>query len=197
VRRSMATMLVTLGALSTPLAAQEPGETVPIDRRGGAFGIGLAATIGSQWQMEGAEIGYVWQRGNGMIGAITAGARLGAFVDEGAILGGTRGFVFGASFGVRSGVAKFAEIGDDLNLTSLGFDITLEGTGYVGANSPLPQGSPWAGIAVLPGFRILSSNGTRYGIMAGATLFMGRETDVRAMIALRVDTPLARRGAHP
>jgi hypothetical protein len=191
-------MLVTLGALSTPLAAQEPVEdNVPIDRRGGAIGFALTGTLGSGWQVEGAEIGYVWQRGNGLLGAVTAGARIGAFVDQGAILGGTRGFVFAATFAARSGVAKFAEMGDDRNLTVIGFDVTLEGTGYLGANSPLLQGSPWGGIALLPGVRILGSNGTRYGIMVGPTFFVGRASDVRGMIALRIDTPLARRGAHP
>jgi hypothetical protein len=190
-------MLVTLGALSTPLAAQEPGETVPIDRRGGAIGFALTATIGSGWQVEGAEIGHVWQRGNGLLGAVSAGARIGAFIDQGAILGGTRGFVFGITLAARSGVAKFAEMGDDRDLTVIGFDVTLEGTGYLGANSPLAQGSPWGGIALLPAVRILSSSGTRYGIMVGPTFFVGRESDVRAMIALRIDTPLARRGAHP
>lgn len=191
-------MLVTLGALSTPLAAQEPvQETMPLERRGGAFGIQLTSTLGSSWQVEAGEVGYVWRRGNGLLGALSAGVRLGAFVDEGAILGGTRGFVFGVTLAARSGVAKFAEIGNDLSVTTVGFDVTLEGTGYLAANSPLAQGGSWAGLAAMPGFRVITGSGTRFGIMVGPTLFVGKESDVRVMLALRVDQPLARRESHP
>lgn len=191
-------MLVTLGALSTPLLAQEGSDTVGrMAARGHAVAFGLAATIGERWQYEAAEFGYVWRRAGGAIGAYSVSARLGSFRDEGAILGGSRGFIFGATVAARTPSVKFAEIGDDMNLTMLGFDVTLEATGYLAANSPLPQGSGWGAVALLPALRVGSGNGPRYAVLVGPTIFLGSTTEWRALLALRVETPLARGEPHP
>lgn len=196
-RRSMVTMLAALGALSTPLAAQLERDTMPVRPRGGAFSFGLAATIGDSWQYEAAEFGYVWRRGSSAIGAFAVSGRIGSFIDEGAILGGSRGFLFGATVGARTAMLKIAEIGNEFSLTAVGLDLTVEATGYLGANSPLPQGSQWAAVAVLPGLRVGGGNGPRYAIMAGPTVFLGSTTDWRALLAIRVETPLARGEGHP
>ena len=199
-RRSMATMLATLGALSTPLAAQsgvDSGAVASTRVRGGAYSLGLAATIGQSWQFEAAEIGYVRRRPHGAIGGLSVSARLGSFIDQGVILGGSRGFLFGATVAARSATAKVAEIGDEQNLTLLGLDVTLEASGYLAAKSPLPQGSQWAAVSLLPALRIGSGDGPRYAVMVGPTVFIGKETEWRGLLALRVETPLARGGAHP
>jgi hypothetical protein len=185
VRRSMASMLVLLGALSTPLAAQT-----------GAIGVGFAATLGGGWQIESAEIGYV-RRMSGPVRALSAGARLGAFVDEGAILGGTQGFVFAGTLGARSGRIMLAELGDERNVTAIGLDVTIEATGYLTARSPLPQGSSWAAVAVLPGLRVVGGGGAQYGLVIGPTAFFGSKTEIRGLLAFRVEAPLARRERHP
>ena len=184
-RRSMTSMLALLGALSTPLAAQA-----------GAIGVGFAATLGSGWQIESGEIGYV-RRMAGPVRALSVGARLGSFIDQGAILGGTRGFVFAGTLGARSGRITLAELGDERNLTAIGFDVTIEATGYLTANSPQPQWSRWGAVALLPGFRVGSGDGAQYGFVIGPTAFFGSKTEVRGLLAFRVEAPLARRERHP
>lgn len=178
-------MLVVLGALSTPLAAQA-----------GAIGVGFAATLGSGWQIESGEIGYV-HRMAGPVRALSVGARLGAFIDEGAILGGNRGFVFAGTLGARSGRIMLAELGDEQNLTAIGFDVSIEATGYLTSNSPLPQGSRWGAVAFLPGLRVGGGDGVQYAFVIGPTAFFGSKTEVRGLLAFRVEAPLARRERHP
>jgi hypothetical protein len=181
-------MLVVLGTLSTPLAGQS-----------GAIGVGFTATIGSGWQIEAGEIGYVRRTARGPVRALSASARLGSFIDEGAILGGARGFVSAATLSARSGRVMLAELGDPQNLTAIGFDVTLEATGYLTAHSPLPQGSTWAAVAFLPGLRIGSGDGAQYGLVIGPTVFLGAGSGsaVRGLLAFRVEAPLARRERHP
>jgi hypothetical protein len=179
-------MLVVLGTLSTPLAAQ-----------GGAIGAGFAATLGGGWQIESGEIGYVHRMAGGLVGALSAGARVGTFIDEGAIIGGTQGFVFAGTLGARSGRITLAELGDEQNLTVIGFDVTIEATGYLASHSPLQQGSSWAAVAFLPGVRFGPADGAQYGLVIGPTAFFGSKTEVRALLAFRVEAPLARRERHP
>ena len=197
-RRSMVSMLVVLGALSTPLAAQTEGEST---RSGGsagaAIGVGFAATVGSGWQIEGGEIGYVRRRASGVLRAFSIGARIGSYVDEGAIIGGNRGFVFAPTAGVRSGRLTLAELGDENNLTQIGFDVTLEATGYLTTNPPPLQQSTWGAVALLPGLRVGGGDGPQYGIVIGPTWFLGSKTEVRGLLAFRVEAPLARRERHP
>ena len=67
------------------------------------------------------------------------------------------------------------------------------------SRSPLPQGSPWAAVALLPGLRIGGADGAQYGIVIGPTMFLGggAKSDVRGLVAFRVEAPLARREHHP
>lgn len=178
-------MLAALVGLSTPLAAQ------------GALGIGFAGTVGPSWQIEGLDVGYVRRVHGSPVAAVSLAARLGSFVDEGAIIGGVRGFVFGTSVSVRTPTATLAELGSDSSASRVGFDVTLEATGYVGSNSPLAVGSPWAAVSVLPGLRFGDPNGTRFGLLIGPTVFLGSVTETRAFIGARIETPLARRERHP
>jgi len=190
VRRSMTSMLVALGALSTPLVAQSA--------TGNAIGMGFAATLGSGWQIEAGEIGYVRRYGRGLVGALSLGARIGTFIDEGAILGGTRGIVFAPTLAARTRTTSIAQLGDEQNATNIGFDVTLEASGYLASRSPLSQGSRWAAVALLPGLRVGSGDGPRYGLVVGPTLFLGSgKSSVRGFFALRGEAPLARRESHP
>jgi hypothetical protein len=193
-------MLVPLGMLSTPLAAQAPetpAQSPAPQRIGPAISAGFAATLGAGWQIEGGELGLVRRLGHGPIGAVTAGLRLGSFVDEGAIIGGTRGFVSAATLGLRSGRTTLAEMGDEHNLTQIGFDISIEASGYLTANSPLPQGARWLAVSVLPGVRMGPGDGAQYGLVIGPTVFFGSKTEVRGFLAFRIEAPLARRERHP
>lgn len=201
-RRSTASMLVLLGALSTPLAAQSEPAAAPQTEaapqpRPNAIGVGFAATLGNGWQIESGEIGYVRRSTHGAIRALSVGARLGSFIDEGAIIGGNRGFVFAGTLAARTGRLMLAELGDEQNLTAIGFDITVEATGYLTSNSPLPQGSTWGAVALLPGLRVGGGDGPTYGLVVGPTWFLGSTTEVRGLLAFRVEAPLARRERHP
>src|SRR5213083_3560000 len=185
VRRSMGGMLVVLAALSTPLAGQT------------ALGVGFAATLGSSWQIEGVDVGFTRPARLGQVRFLGVGARFAGFVDEGAIFGGTRGFISGLTLTARTGRSTLAELGDPTNVTTFGVDLTVEATGYLAANSPLPVGSRWAAVTVLPGLRFGNPGGSQFTLMIGPTFFLGHASDTRALLALRFDTPLARRGAHP
>ena len=196
-RRSTASMLVVLGALSTPLAAQAVPDAGATPATPTAIGFGFAATLGNGWQIESGEIGYVRRLSHGLVRALSVGARLGAFIDEGAILGGNRGFVFATTLAARSPRLMLAELGDEHNLTQIGFDVTLETTGYLTAHSPLPQGSTWGAVALLPGLRVGGGDGPQYGIVIGPTWFLGSTSEVRGLLAFRVEAPLARRERHP
>jgi hypothetical protein len=178
-------MLAALVGLSTPLVAQ------------GALDIGFAGTLGSGWQIEGLDVGYVRRVHAGPIAALALGARLGSFVDENAIIGGARGFIFGTSIAARTGTANIAELGADTSASRVGVDLTLEATAYAGSNSPLPVGSPWGAVSVLPGLRFGDPNGTRFGLLIGPTVFLGSVTQTRVFLGARVEVPLARREHHP
>jgi hypothetical protein len=186
-------MLAVLGALSTPLAAQSAAAVKP----GSAIGVGFVATLGGGWQIEGGDLSYVRRLGRGPLRAVSAGIRLGSFIDEGAILGGARGFVLAGTLGARTARLPLAELGDQQNITSIGFDLTLEASGYLTSNSPLPQGARWAAVALLPGLRVGGGDGPQYSLLIGPTAFVGTKTDVRALLAFRIEAPLARRERHP
>lgn len=187
-RRFMTSMLAVLGALSTPLAAQA--------RSDAAFG--FTATMGAGWQIEAGEIGYARSVRAGPVRAVGASVRLGAFVDEGAIIGGSRGFVAAATLSARTGRAMFAEFGDGVSATRVGFDLTVEATQYLGTNSPLAVGPSWSALAVLPGVRVGGGDGPQYAFLLGVTAFLGgNDGDVRGLLSFRVHVPLARRRAAP
>ena len=185
-RRSMVTMLTALVGLSTPLAGQ-----------GNALTAGLAYTVGSGWQVEGLDVGVARPVRAGPIAALSLTARLGSFIDQGAIIGGARGFVFGTSLAARTPMATIAELGADTSASRVGLDLTVEATGYVGSHSPLPVGSPWGAVSVLPGLRFGDPNGSRLGLLIGPTVFLGSVTEVRAFLGVRFEAPLARRERHP
>ncbi|MGH8542610.1 MAG: hypothetical protein ACREX3_02980 [Gammaproteobacteria bacterium] len=188
---------------AAPLAAQAS--------RGGAIGVGFTATLGDDWQIEGGDVAYVYRRRSGLLAGLAGGIRLGAFVDQGAVIGGSRGFVFGGTLAARSAHLKFAEFGDERHVTAVGLDLTLELAGYLSSNSPLPHGNRWAAVSLLPGIRAggvgggdaaedgMGADGIRYSLVIGPTLFFGRgaRPQWRGMLALRIEAPLARRERHP
>ena len=184
-RRSIVTMLAALVGLSTPLAGQN------------ALTAGLAYTVGSGWQVEGFDVGLARAVHAGPIAALSLTARLGSFINEGAIIGGARGFVFGTSFAARTPTSTIAQLGADTSGGEIGLDFTLEATGYVGSNSPLPVGSPWGGVSGLLGLRFGDPKGSRLGLLIGPTVFLGTVTEWRAFLGVRFEAPLARREHHP
>jgi len=188
VRRSTISMLAALLALSTPLAGQS-------GRRGGrgAWMFGFAGTLGGGWQLEAADVGYarVVQAGPLRVASVTA--RFGSFIDEGAIVGGARGFLAGLTLAGRTQPVRLADLGTETSTAEVGADLAIEATGYLGANSPLPQGPSWGGVTVLPGLWFGDPQGFRLGLLFGPTVFFGRSGDVRPFLGLRFEAPLARR----
>ncbi len=186
-RLSMITMSGALLALSTPLGGQSRG----------AWTAGLAATVGGGWQIEGADVGYARAVHAGPLHVASLSARLGSFIDEGAILGGARGFVFGLTLGGHTGMLSLATLGTETSKSEVGADLTVEGTGYLGAHTPLPQGSPWGALTVLPGLKFGDPDGVQVGLLLGPTFFFGQVNEVRAFLGIRFEAPLARRESHP
>src|SRR5437764_14248316 len=92
VHRSIAPMLMAFGALSTTLAAQS-GDSVKTVPSNHAIGFGYFATLGSNWQIEAVEVGYVHRLSHGLAAFSIAG-RVGTCIDESAVLGGSRGMLF-------------------------------------------------------------------------------------------------------
>jgi len=182
VRRFMGSMLVVCGALSTPLVAQS---------RGPAWMFGLAATVGSGWQFEGADIGMGRPIRFGPLRYISAAGRFGAFQDEGAFVFGSRGFVGGLALATQSGPVPIFEVGTEQNPIRVAFDLTFEVSGYLASNSPFPQGGQWLGFAVLPGVRTIQSDAFGISLMVGPVAFIGRETDVRTFLGFRIEIPVA------
>jgi hypothetical protein len=173
-------MLVAGSILSTPLAAQS------------SFGIGVAATLGGSWQIEGGDVAWVGEIHAGPLRYVSVGGRVGVFVDESAITGGTRGVVGGLVLQTRTGLVNVADVGNESNPSALGFDVTFEGVGYTSANAPSQFGTAWGAVSVLPGLRIGTGGQIRYGVVFGPTLFIGKETEWRAFLALRFEVPVGR-----
>ena len=179
-RRFMVPMFVALPALSTPLAAQS------------AYTVGLAATLGDSWQIEGVDIGLVRPLRLGPVRRWTAVARVGSFVDQASFFGGQRGVLGGIALGVRTGSVTVAEVGTDPDFTRITFDVTVEASGYVAANSPLPHGSSWVAASVLPSVRIGGPAATQFTVLLGPAWFLGHASEVRVFLGLRAEVPLAR-----
>jgi hypothetical protein len=186
VRRSIIPMLVAGSALSTPLTAQS------------AVGIGVAATVGGSWQIEALDLGYVQAVHAGPLRWASVGGRFGSFVDEGAITGGTRGFVGALVLQTRTGLVRIADVGNESKPSPLGFDVTFEAVGYAGANTPWSQiGSEWGAFSVLPGVRFGDSESVRSALLIGPTVLFGQATEVRAFVALRFELPMVHRKRQP
>jgi hypothetical protein len=194
-------MLIALGALSTTLAAQS--STAQSDSahankpRRHAIAFGFVATLGANWQMESAEIGYVRRPSRGFA-AFGVAARVGTFMNESSMLGGNKGVVFAATLSARTHMKSIAQLGMDENGTGIGFDLTFELSGYTSANSPMSLGSHWVGVSVLPAFSLGTGNAPHFAIVIGPTAFFtGGKPVLRGLLAFRGEAPLARRERHP
>ena len=199
--RSLIPTLVALGALTTTLAPQS--NTAQADSakatKGSqhAIGFGLVATLGANWQIESAEIGYVHRPARG-VAAVGIAARLGTFMNESAMLGGNQGFVFSTTLSVRTQMKSIAQFGADEHGTGIGFDLTFELSGYLAASSPMSLGSRWLGVSLLPAFSVGSGSAPHFAIVIGPTAFFnGGKPVMRGLLAFRGEAPLARRERHP
>lgn len=181
-RRSSVALLTLLTCWSLPLGAQSN------------VSVGFASTLGGSWQIEAVELGYVHRVGFGPVGGLGASLRAGWFGDQAAIIGGTRGFVGGATLAARSPRLSVAEMGRELNSTHLGLDVTLEVAGYLASNSPLAEGDRWVSVAVLPGLWVGQAGGSQFGVLIGPAWFAGDVRRTHAFLGVRVELPLARRG---
>ena len=197
-RRTMGLMLVAVIAGSSTLAGQT---TAPLEKtnklRPHAIGFGLVATLGTNWTMEMGEVGYVHRPAHGLA-AIGIAARGGTFIDEGAMSGGTQGLVFGATLSARTRMKSIATLGAEDPGTGIGFDLTFELSGYGAANSPMPLGSRWVGVSMLPALSVGTGDSPHFAIVLGPTAFFSaRKPIMRGMLALRAEAPLARKERHP
>lgn len=201
-RRSVISMLIVLAALPAMLAAQSSGAPAesdalpPFKARPHAIGFGFFATLGAYWQMEGVEIGYVRRMQRGLA-ALSLSSRVGTFINESSMIGGTQGIAFGATLAARTRMKSFAQVGEEEHGTAIGFDMTFEVTGYTASGSPLPR-TRWLAVSVLPALSLGSGDAAHFGIVIGPTAFLGDgKPSVRGMLAFRGEAPLARRERRP
>jgi len=180
VRRSIVPLFTLLAALSAPAAGQS------------ALSVGYAGTIGGHWQIEAVEIGVTHPLGLGPVRHGGLSVRVGWFGDQGAIIGGTRGFLGALALALRSGRLDLAEVGDDASPTVIGVDLTLEAAGYLAARSPLPEGRRWFSLAVLPGVRVGQLGRAQFALLVGPAWFAGDVRRTHPFVSARVDIPLAR-----
>ena len=194
-RRSMVVpMLVALAGLSTRLAAQgtTTDSSTTKEPSHHAIGFGYFATLGSYWQIEAAEIGYVRRMSHGLA-AFSVSGRVGTFIDETAVVGGTKGIVFAPTLAARTHMKRIAQLGEDERGTAIGLDVTVEASAYFAGGSPFWQGPRWGAIALLPGLRI----GNAAIVIGPTAFFAGNKPAVRGLLAFRGEAPLARKERHP
>jgi len=190
-------LLLALSASSPTLAAQAPksdstSKAPPQARSPHAIGFGFFATLGSYWQIEAIEVGYVRTMSRGLA-AFSLTGRLGTFIDETAVMGGSRGMVFATTLATRTRMKRIAQLGEDDRGMAIGLDVTLEASGYLASGSPFAQGSRWGAIALLPGLRI----GKAAIVIGPSAFFAGGKTSVRGLLAFRGEATLARRERQP
>jgi hypothetical protein len=177
VRRFILAIFVGAATLSTSLKAQT------------AWALGFAGTLGTGWQIEGGDLGIVHYLHVGPFRSALIGARVGTFINEGAIVGGTQGILGAAMVAVRTGILPLADIGNETNPSSIGLDLTIEADGYAGSEDPLPQPSPWVAIGIFPGVSFGGGDSPHYGIVLGPSVFLGRVTTVHGFLGLRFELP--------
>lgn len=195
-RRSMLSMLVLLVAGTLPAALTAQNAPPAYKLRPHAIGFGFFATLGSNWQLEGVEVGYVRRMQRGLA-AISVSGRIGTFINESVMIGGSKGIGFGATIAGRTRMKSIAQFGEEEHGTAIGLDMTLEVTGYTSSNSPLSR-TQWMAISALPAISLGSGDAAHFGIVIGPTAFLGDgKPAVRGMLGFRGEAPLARRERRP
>lgn len=189
------TLLLTLTLLdvpcATPLAAQSP-DSVSRDSSNHGIGFGYFATLGTNWQIEALEIGYVRHSERGPA-ALAIAARLGTFMEESAVVSAARGAVFAVAISARTHMHQISELGREERPIPIGLDLTLEASAYFAAGSPEWQGSNWLAVAILPSLRA-----GRGAVTLGPALFFGaQKPSVRCVLAIRGEKLLSRRARSP
>jgi len=93
---------------------------------------------------------------------------------------------------------SIAQLGQDEHGTGIGLDVTLEVTGYRASHSPLPQGSRWMAVSLLPAISIGNGDRPHFALVIGPTAFFSAtKPAMRGLLALRGEAPLARRERRP
>jgi hypothetical protein len=175
-------MSAVLVALSTPVYAQGRGWTG-----------GLVATIGDGWQFQGLDFGLWRPASLSPVRGYTVALRVGSFFDQGAIVGGTKGFVGGVAFTLRTGSTSLAEVGSQGSISTLAADFGIETAAHLASDSQIPEGDAWFSIALLPGLRFGRDGGMQGAIVFGPALFVGTTSHVYPFVGLRIEVPLAPR----
>ena len=163
-----------------------------------AFTIGYSGTLGSNWQIEALEAGLVTHTGLGPVRYVSGTVRVGWFGDQGAIIGGSRGFLGAGALAVRSGRIGLFDIGQDQNPTVVALDLTLEAAGYLAAHAPSPWVARSLSLAALPGIRVGQSGGGQFVLLGGPAWFSGGGTwHAHAFLSARYEVPLAHERGGP
>ena len=178
-RRAMGPVLGALIVSSVPLNAQS------------AFAIGYDGTLGSNWQIEALEGGLVGHTGLGPVRYLSGTVRIGWFGDQGAIIGGTRGFIGAGALALRSGRITVFTVGEDQSPTIVAVDLSLEAAGYLAAHAPSPWVPRSVSLAALPGIHVGQAGGGQFVVLGGPAWFSGGGTwHAHAFLSARYEVPL-------
>jgi hypothetical protein len=161
-----------------------------------AIGFGFFATLGTNWQLQGVEVGYARRMERGLA-AISLSGRVGTYINESSMIGGTQGLALGVTLAGRTRMRSIAQFGEEEHGTAIGLDMTLEVTGYTSYNSPLSR-TRWMAVSLLPAISLGAGDAAHFGIVIGPTAFLGDgKPIVRGMLGFRGEAPLARRERRP
>jgi hypothetical protein len=189
-------MPAVLNAQAIGSSDTKPDSNPAFKWRPHAIAFGFFATLGLHWQLEGVEIGYVRRLERGLA-AVSLSGRVGTFINESVMSGGTQGLGLGATLAARTRMHSVAQFGADEHGTDIGLDLTFEMTGYTAYASPQSR-DRWMALSVLPAISIGSGDAPRFGIVLGPTAFLGDgKPVVRGILAFRGEAPLARRERLP
>jgi hypothetical protein len=165
--------------------------------RGLSFAAGLTATLGGEWQLQGVDAGYVKPVNLGLFRFVNGMARIGTFVNEATVTSGARGFVGGLAVGAETPLVTIFDVGAEQSPTRVAFNVTLEVSGYLASKSPFPQGHRFMAVALLPAVRSVQTENVGFSLMVGPVALLGHQTDVRALLSVRLEIPFARAPAGP
>jgi hypothetical protein len=178
--RSLVTPILLVSAIfAMPLGAQT---------RGAGFTAGLSSSLGGEWQLQGIDAGLVRPVKLGLIRYMTFVVRAGSFVNQ-ETFSSARGFFAAVAVDAETPLVTLFDVGAEQSPTRLAFNLTLEASAYLAANSPFPQGARWIGLAVLPSFRTIQTDNIGFTLMAGPIAFLGNETEVRGLLGIRIEIP--------
>lgn len=170
---------------------EEPADTPVVNAKRAWIG-GVTTFSRGDYQPSGVDVAYGVRTAGLPVAAVTAGLRVGSFVQNQAVLiGRTQGFFVEAVGTLRRPLVNVLAIGEENNLSYFRLEFWLEGGFMIAANNPMPQGARSAAVAGL----VAASFGGRHAldqaiqIVVGPAYLMGAQNSWHTEVGLRFQNP--------